>query len=71
MEKLPDAVKDVLTIVMKKKYIVKVFNKIAEKYDRHEWNITELNSFLIANKIEEIHLFKTEFIDDFTLEVPE
>jgi len=71
MEKLPDHVKDVLTTVMKNKYIVKVFDKLAEKYDIHEWNIAELNTFLIANKTEEIHLFKTEIIDDFTLEVPE
>lgn len=71
MENLPDHVKDVLTTVMKKKYIVKVYDKIAEKYDTHEWNIAELNSFLIANKIEEIWLFKTEFIDDLTMVKPE
>ena len=68
MENLPDTVKDVLTTVMKKKYKVKVFDRTVEKYDIYEWNIGELNTFLISSKIEEIHLFKTEIIDDLTLE---
>lgn len=71
MEKLPDQVKNVLEEVMKNKYIVKVFDKIAEKYDRHEWNIGELNTYIIANKVEEIHIFKTEILDDLVLGEPE
>lgn len=68
MENLPDNVKEVMKTVMKNKYTVKVYDKMAEKYDTHDWNIAELNTFLMSNNIKEIHLFKIPFLTDLSME---
>lgn len=66
-DNLKDTMSKVLTEVLKNKYIVKVFDEIAEKFDTHEWNVSELITYLTANNIKEIHLFKKINILDFEL----
>ncbi len=68
MVDIKELFKGTMDLVMNKKYIVKVFDKIAEKFDRHEWSISEITTFLLGADVEEIHLFKTAIITDLTLE---
>ena len=66
-DNLKDTMSEILTQVLGNKYTVKVYDEIAEKYDTHEWNVSELITYLTGSKVKEIHLFNRINIIDFKL----